>query len=53
MCFVGMDVLRNQAILLNSSSELSASNDSSRFIASGQGGVKGEKTNTLDNEVQP
>jgi len=43
MCFVGMDMLGNHAMLFNSSSELCASHDNTRFMVSRKGGVKGEE----------
>lgn len=45
MCFGGMDMLGNNAILFNSSSELRASHDNSRIMVSRKGGVKGEGKN--------
>lgn len=43
MCFVGMDMLGNHAMLLNSSSELRASHDNSTFMVSREDEVKGEE----------
>lgn len=43
MCFGGMDVLGNHAMLSNSSSDLRESHDNGRFTVTRKEGLKGEE----------
>lgn len=43
MCFGGMDVLGNHAMLFNSSSDLRANHDNGRVTVSRKDGLKGEE----------
>lgn len=49
MCFGGMDMLGNHAMLFNSSSDLRASHDNGRFMVTRKEGLKGEEKANFPN----